>query len=77
MELIHGAAASAAAGDAHTLACPRGPGTMRLAPPVPQLVNAASLMRFTAFILIGRSARKARAEAGRGGNCALCIIAAG
>jgi hypothetical protein len=39
-----------------------------------QPVNAASLMRFTAFILIARSARKARAEAGRGGNCALCII---
>jgi hypothetical protein len=31
-------------------------------------------MRFTAFIFIGRSARKARAEAGRRGNCALCII---
>ena len=47
---------------------------MRLTPPVRQPVNAASLMRFTAFILIARSARKARAEVGCGGNCALCII---
>jgi len=31
-------------------------------------------MRFTAFILIARSAPKVRAEAGRGGNCWLCII---
>jgi hypothetical protein len=47
---------------------------MRIPPPVRPAVDVASLMRFTAFIMIGRSARKARAEAGRGGNCALCII---
>jgi hypothetical protein len=47
---------------------------MRMPSPVRPAVNVASLMRFTAFIMIGRSTRKARAEAGRGGNCALCII---
>jgi hypothetical protein len=45
-------------------------------PPVRQPVSAASLMRFTAFILIARSSWKARAEAGSGGNCTLCIIVA-
>ena len=47
---------------------------MRITQPVRPTVNAASLMRFPAFMMIGRSARNPRAEAGRGGNCVLCII---
>lgn len=49
---------------------------MRLMPPVRQPVGAASLMRFTAFMLIARSSWKATGEVGSGGNCTLCIIVA-
>ena len=75
MDLIHGAAAGAAPAVPTPPAClPWTRHDAALRRPCAKPVNAASLMRFTAFIMIGRSARKPRAEAGRGGNCALCII---